>query len=92
MVLSHLYRLSFVPISKNIHTWHHLTIQIFSACNIVEEARAGSPVPSTSTEADEPSSPTLETPFIESLIKYSLLRIVSRIAPLNFDHLFACTQ
>jgi hypothetical protein len=50
----------------------YFTIRLFSACNKVEEAaRAGSPVPSTSTEADEPSSPTLATPFIESLIKYS---------------------
>lgn len=71
-----------------------LSNRLFSACNKVEEARAGSPVPSTSTEADEPSSsPTLATPFIESLIKYSHCSVmVSRIAPLNLSYFFACTQ
>lgn len=64
--------------SAKILTWHHFTLRLFSACNKVEEARAGSPVPSTSTEAEEPSSPTLAAaPFIESLIKYSLFRAVS---------------
>jgi hypothetical protein len=70
----------------------YFTIHLFSACNKLEEAQAGSREPSTSTEADEPSSPTLATPFIESLIKYSLSRTVSRIVTLNFYHLFACTQ